>query len=52
MSIVEYRRAARCEDCKYCHVRRFKDFPYLRSWCNLKQKETRQKNTVCDDWKY
>lgn len=52
MSIVECIRRAKCKDCKYCEVRIFNDFPYKRSWCNLKHKETKQKNTVCDDWKY
>lgn len=50
MSIVEYIRAARCKDCKYYEVKRFKDFPPYQGWCNLKGYRTRGKDKVCDEW--
>lgn len=48
---MEYTREARCLDCKYYEVKRFKDFPPYRGWCNLNNYETRQKDRVCNDWK-
>ena len=50
MAIIEYTRAARCKDCKYYEVKRFKDFPPYRGWCNLNNHETTQKDRVCNDW--
>lgn len=50
MSIVEYTREARCKDCKFYEVRRFKDFPPYQGWCNLNNYKTRQKDRVCKDW--
>lgn len=52
MSIIEYIRQARCKDCKFYEVKRFKDFPPYRGWCNLKDEKTNRENEVCSDWKY
>lgn len=52
MSIIEYTRPARCKDCKYFEVKRFKSFPPYRGWCNLNNNPTKQKNEVCGKWKY
>ena len=51
MSIIEYISPAKCKDCKYYTVKRYKNFPPYRGWCNLKQIETWRKRLVCDEWK-
>ena len=52
MSIIEYISPAKCKDCKYYTVKRYKNFPPYRGWCNLKQIETWRKRLVCDEWAY
>ena len=49
MAIIEYRREARCLDCKY-YVPTPK--PFAKSMCWLKDKPTNRKSFVCKDWKY
>lgn len=52
MSIIEYISQARCKYCKFYEVKRFKDFPPYRGWCNLNNKLTNRENEVCGKWKY
>ena len=49
MATTEYRREARCLDCKY-YVPAPK--PFAISMCGLFNKHTDRKWRVCKDWKY
>ena len=49
MAIIEYRREARCFDCKY-YVPAPK--PFANSMCGLKEKLTNRKYRDCKDWEY